>query len=372
MGNENQGLIIELPEDLTAAAAAGWVSPDVEDAEEKVSPKEGKDKVNGQTSAIDPTVFDTIKRERDEAIARARALEEERQKDIASRDARLTEVEETSRKNEVYALRAHHEKVQGDLNQIDTVIRSTQMTLEALSREELAAEEAGERERAQKARRMIAKAEAELVQLEAGKAGAEQEVLRAKQWLADGIKPKPKTETKTEEAPKVEAKKVEEPKRPSKDEWLADLGNKTSSKVVQWLKDHPEFTDDPKQHQKWLAFTNAFVAVDEGDLKGDAFLDALNSKFFPEKERRMTEEDDKPQVADKKKAPPGAPVTRSGDFYSSKNPSGSKLRLHPRLVNAAKEIGSDPEVYAKNVKQMIAEGKYPKNYLDWDYQENLK
>lgn len=368
--NENQGLIIELPEDA-AAAAAGWLPP--EDEAEKVETKEAK-KANGNGHAksdADSDAVATIKRERDEALARLSRVEQESRSEIEAREARLAEAEKKAGDNQYYAARAHYDKIHGDAAQIDTAMRAQQQYVEIQKKEYIAAREAGDSAREIAAQEAIAEAKAAIVQLEAGRSGLEPELARAKHIVAQ-IEQGAAREPQRKE---VKAEPKDEPKAPTKEQWLSNLGVQTSAKVVDWMKSHPEFMEDPKLHQKWLAFTNAYATVDEKDLRGDDFLEALNGKFFPSSNNEdddMEEDEPEVKVEAKKKAPPGAPVSRNGgDFYSSKNPSGRKLRLHPRLVNAAKEIGSDPQVYAENIKKMIGEGKYPKNYLDWDYQDNL-
>ncbi len=361
--DELDGLVIEVPVDnaaLATAAAAGWLPPPKEKDADPVEVEVKDEKKEVAKPEFDADAVATIKRERDEAIERARRLEEEKNAEIAARDTRLTEVEEKVRKSDGIALRAHFKTVSGELREIETTIHSTQQMLARAEQQLAAANEQGEHGTAAKLQREIARAEAQMVQLEAGKEAATETVAKVR-WHIEN----PQEEARPEVKKVEEKKEVKQP--PSKDDWLADLGKKTSPKTVEWMKSHPEFMSDERLHKKFLTFANSFPDLEDKPLSSAEFVEALDAKFGFKGDVVDEEEEVAAPVVKKKTTPVAAPVSRTGKaVYSSRTPNGVPY-LRPQLAQAAKEIGSDPLSYFNTVKQMIADGKYPKNYLDPDY-----
>lgn len=392
MPTENQAqdpdrLVVEIPSEAEAAAG-GWLPPkeDLSDKDERVAKVNGhaegdEGKPNGKANGHDIDALETIKRERDALAERLAKVEKEKTSEIESRDLRVAKAEADSYKTTLYAAKSHYNTAVSERQQLESAIHGTNAQVESLKREWLAAEEAGDKKASIEAQAAIAEAKAQLVTYQSGISAADYEINRAKQLYEQAAaktpevkQPEKKPEAKTE----AEAEKKPEVKKPkTPDEWIKNMRENVGNKVADWLSDHREFVTNPALNAKFIAAAEKF-AKDGKPLSGQAFIKALDTEFFAEGDD-VNEDDvedkgqekgrDKPRSA----APPGAPVSRQqGDYYSSKNPSGGKLKLHPRLVHAAREIGSDPEVYANNIKKMIGEGKYPKNYLDWDYQDGLK
>lgn len=62
-----------------------------------------------------------------------------------------------------------------------------------------------------------------------------------------------------------------------------------------------------------------------------------------------------------------APVSRSGDVFSSRNPNAAKVKLPPKVAEFVRVSGLDPTKYAAEVVAQIKSGKLPKDWLDPDF-----
>jgi hypothetical protein len=369
-------LTVEIPTE--EEAAKGWLPPadEVSSKESRVAKLTDDD----QDAKDEADALANLRRERDALATQLAENQQTSKAELEARDQRLASVEKVSAENRQYGLQAHWQKVNAEKDQLASGIRSCDMVIDAQEQELAAALEQGGQEgaqRAAKAQRAIARAEAEKVGLESGLAAADYEIQKARTLLEQErarVTAKP-----AEKKPDAEAKKPDTPTaKKSPDAWIDNIRSNVGTKVADWLSEHREFVTNPALNKQFVAAAEAF-AKEGKPLSGKAFIRELDSKFFSEGDEMSddTEEKDtkdtKEPAKQRSASPAAAPVTRDGgDYYSSKNPSGAKLKLHPRLVQAAKEINSDPEVYANTVKKMIGEGKYPKNYLDWDYQESLK
>ena len=120
----------------------------------------------------------------------------------------------------------------------------------------------------------------------------------------------------------------------------------------------------------------------QGALKSADFVAALNAKFFPDetgneevetrRERAApepVEETPKPQRSTRSTT--AAPVSRGNQFFSSKNPNASQVKLPPRLAAFVKSAGLNPTEYALSAVADIKAGRLPKDYLDPDYDHGI-
>lgn len=239
---------------------------------------------------------------------------------------------------------------------IVNAISSTSAEAENAEREYASAMEAGDYARAAKAQRVVSKAEANLTRLEDGKAEIEAKAERLNK------------------TPAVETKKADPPKAQTPDDYINALP--PTSKA--WLSEHREYVDDPKLHNKMVAYSNAALA--EGiKLHTPEHIQFLEDKLGISQSSEEPEESDadvefeepKQEARPKARTMPAAPVSRGNKTFSSANPNGNRIRLSPTLVSLAKEMGEDPAVYAKNALRGIKEGKLPKNFLDPDYNHNV-
>lgn len=365
MQRENQDLLVDVDIEIPGFDAAhGWIGDagEIKANDPPNSKKSTKDaKETREPEAADDAI-EVIKRERDEALSRLAKSESESQTALQGRDAQLTEAREGAAKNEKYAVHAHYDKVNSDLQQLDTALRSTQIVIDAQKREWLAAEEVGDKTRAINAQEAIAEAKAEMVALGQGKAAAEQEVNKAKRLLENVYKDPPKSE------PEKAEKKEDLPKQITPEDYITKVRSGVGTKVADWLDEHREFITDAKLNNKFLKFAEAFQAVEEKPLNGKDFIKALNDRFAPEPEEEDNEEDTDVEVEEPKpKAKPmaAAPVSRnSSPARNGNGMSGGKVRLNSDEQTIAANMYPDMDrasalkKYAANKARAIADGKY--------------
>lgn len=333
------------------------------------------------------------KAESERVAALERDLETERAARAAAEDvaraasAARAEAETTAGKRTDQAMRAHwakvnadHAKVSSDYQQIAGAISATQAEALQAEKDYIAASELGDHAKAAAAQRIMAKAEAALIQLENGRTVVEREREAAQAEIArvreafDGMAAQPKAETRPE--PKAE------PKPQTPDDWINTARSALGNDGAAWLRSHKEFVTDPKLNKKLLRFADEF-ADDHGPdaLKSAEFRKALDAKFFPD-ESDMDDDDrddgsavvetEKPKVAPKPKATvSAAPVSRGNGFFSSRNPNASQVKLPPKLANFVRQAGLNPTEYALGIVDDIKAGKLPKNYLDPDFDHGI-
>ncbi len=369
MQRENQDLLVDVDLEIPGVdAALGWIGEDGQIKPVSKEVKEPKKKEAREPEAAADAI-EVIKRERDDALAREAKLKTDSQAQIEDRDQRLSKAMEGATRNEQFALKAHYDKVSADREQLDTALRSTDMILAAQEQELAAALEVGGAEgaqRAAKAQRAIARAEAEKVALESGKAGAEYEVAKAKHLLEAAYKvPEPGQ-------PNPEPEKKDETKKLTPDDYIVNVRQQAGNKVADWFDEHRDFITDPKLNGKFLAFAQYFASVEEKPLNSKDFIAALDAKFFPEAEEEdhNEEEDTDVEVEEPKpKAKPmaAAPVSRnSSPARNSNGMSGGKVRLNSDEQAMATNMYPDMDrasalkKYAANKARAIADGKYQK------------
>lgn len=350
-----------------------------------------------------PTIaeLEAARRERDAKGREAAAAMAEAQaaRALADTEAKARgEAEGALLKTRGQALNEYYSRIAGELSQITSAIASTealatsaQSALQAAMADENATADV-RAARVAKAQRELSRAEAELVQLESGKSGAERAVAEAKWYLEEEARNNASlTAARAEDAkakaqPKGQAGAVAGQQTP--DQWIDNVRSTIGAKVADWLSEHKEYVTDGKLNAKAIAFANNYALVEEGALNSDEFIEALNARFFPEEDDdgdgggaegdragRMTavveDEPRRPAAKAAPKATHAAPVSRSGDYYSSRNPNGSRIKLSPALASIARELGMKPEDYALNARKEIKNGKLPANFLDPDYQPGV-
>jgi len=355
MNNENRDLLIDVDIDIPSGvdAALGWLPPEEPKAKDTKPARERKPE-----PADD--VIETIRKEHAEALRRK---EDEWKTQVESRDARLTEAEKKAKDNEYYAARAHYDKVASDTSNIETALNAQKQWIEFQKREELAAEDAGDKRAAQNAREAIAVAAAHMAQLEAGKSGVEQELLRAKRLVESVVA--------NQDAPKREEPKKEEPKQLTPDDYITSIRQGVGTKVADWLNENREFITDSKLNTKFLKFADYFTTVEEKPLNSREFLEALNAKFGlseEAQEEEASEEDTEVETEPEPKKKPvvAAPVSRNSAPKNGSNgvSSGGKVRLNPDEQSMATQMYPNlsaqeaREKYARNKAMAIRDGKY--------------
>lgn len=282
---------------------------------------------------------------------RVQALERER-------DERAAEAEQATRRateaERLAAERAHDNVRLGagltnaHLTSVVAGIENMKAQAENAERDYARAMEAGDYNLAAKAQRLMAQAEAQISQREREKGEVER-------WLAD---------RRAESAANPEPVREERKDPPKTEDIIAAMPKRSR----EWLGEHMEYVTDKKLNAKLQAA--AYEAEHAEGLKPHTqeFLEFLEDRLgISSGEPEVTQQKAEPEEKPKPKVVAAAPVSRNGGSYSSGNTATTRVKLPARLVQVAKEIGTDPAVYAAGVLKAIKEGKLPKNYLDADY-----
>lgn len=348
MAPADDDLIIDLPDDVVAVEGGGTGA--APPAKAPLAP------------AADDEVA-SLRRERDSAAERAARAEAAAQ----AAHERAVQADQVASRSTVEAMREHLGRVSADKEQISGAIASLQTDAANAEQAWVAAQEAGDYKQAAIEQRKIAKAEAALVALEQGRAAAEEQIEAARQRLLarqDELNRKP--EPKPDPAPQTP------------DEWIDKSRNVLGDRGAEWLKSNKQFASDPKLNRKFLRFADDYVEDHGKDaLRSQAFLDALNDRFVPKRERENDDvempaaRDRTPEPAPQRRTPPAAPVSRGSNMFSSRNLDASQVRLPPRLAAFVKSAGLNPTEYAKSAVADIKAGRLPKDFLDPDYNHDL-
>lgn len=383
---DEEEVIVAIPDDTIQIGGddkggAGDPAPTEKATPAKDEPKVGwrasslaKDKDKGPSDA---DRISAIERERDEAArsaeeARARAAEAEARAE-AEAAARM-KAEGTSQLREQQAMNAHWHRLQSDKGQIEAAITATLSESQSIERDLIAATETGDAVKAAAAQRALAKAEAALAQLEQGKSAADAQIEEARRLFDEHARnrdrvpePKPVPVPKKEPPPVVTQ---------TADQWIdttakAALGDAGAT----WLRENKTFVTDAKENRRLLAFADLY-AIEHGAsaLKSEAFIEALNDKFFPDRDRDTEPEHERAPEPERPRArtQAAAPVSRSGNqFFSSRNLNATQVKLPPRLAAFVKASGLNATEYALGAVADIKAGRLPKNFLDPDYDPGI-
>lgn len=324
--------------------------------------------------------------EKDERIAALEREREEARREAEAARAALAEAaefarqaqagrvtaEDTARLREQQAMRAHVLRLQSDKSQIEGAISATQSEAAMAQRELIQAIEAGDAKRQAEAQHAIAKAEAALSQLENGKYAADTELSKANRLFEEHEQARTAAR-KAEPAPERRAEPQPEAMTP--DKWIdTTVRQVLGDKGADWLRENKQFATDTKLNRKFLRFADEYAEDHgQGALKSAEFLEALNDKFFPDREEREPEPE---RVAERQRptarATSAAPVSRTNNqFFSSRNLNAAQVKLPPKLASFVKQSGLNPTEYALQCVADIKAGKLPKDYLDPDYDHGI-
>lgn len=317
------------------------------------------------TEKREPDRLAILEREKSDAL---RAADEARQQaaqaaEIARAEAaRRAEAEKVAGTRTEQAMRAHWAKINADHQQIVGAMASAEQMAEAAQREHAQALEAGDHARAASAQRALAKAEATLSQLSTGKTAAEDQIAETRRLYEEHAA------RRTEEARAPAPQSEPQRQQPTPETWIENTKHVIGDQNATWLRENRQFVEDAKLNKKFLRFAEEF-AEDHGQhaLKSEAFKEALDAKFFPDKVR-----DDEIEVAETRtekprtRVQPAAPVQR-GSHFSSRNMSAGTVKLPAALAAKVKQMGLDPVKYALSAVADIKAGKLPKDFLDPEY-----
>lgn len=315
-----------------------------------------------------------LEREREEArreAEAARAALAEASEFARQAQAGRATAEDTARLREQQAMRAHVLRLQSDKSQIEGAISATQSEAAMAQRELIQAIEAGDAKRQAEAQHAIAKAEAALSQLENGKYAADTELSKANRLFEEHEQAR--ATRKTEPTPERRTEPQSEAMTP--DKWIdTTVRQVLGDKGADWLRENKQFATDTKLNRKFLRFADEYAEDHgQGALKSAEFLEALNDKFFPDREEPEPEPE---RVVERQRpasrATSAAPVSRTNNqFFSSRNLNAAQVKLPPKLASFVKQSGLNPTEYALQCVADIKAGKLPKDYLDPDYDHGI-
>ena len=319
----------------------------------------------------------SVREQRDREAAEARTRLDAERKARADTEAKLSTVTDSAMRSEWTTVNSERQQL---VQALDSNKADTDTTLETLRSYNLACQKAAVEgnetlhrqynDAATAAQAKLATLAATRIALESGKSGADEVVNQTERRIREQIAARDAAALAAKEA--KENPPAEPQRQQTPDEWIDTQRKTIGSRPADWLSEHKEFVTDPKLHKKLLAFAKSFPDLEDKPLDSDDFVEALNAKFFPEAD--AVDEDEKPAAVPAKvattkpsKGRASAPVNGQSGYFSSNNTRAEKIKLHPYLVQKAKELGYKPEEYGLYIKKGIDEGKMPKNYLDPDY-----
>lgn len=311
-------------------------------------------------------------RERDEARqAREAAVADAEARIKTEREAREA-AEAAAEKSTGIASNAHWATLHARKDQFEAGAANTRDFIAALKRDIAKASEDGEHAKIGDLQEQLAEAVSNRQTYESAKAAIEKEIDDTRRHFA-AVKEQSKPEPKVAKEEKV----AETVKPKSHDEWIGQFPRKTQA----WLKANKDYVTDPAKHKQLTDFA-AEWASDYGPatLHTPAFIEALNKQFVPENEEVAMADEDKTEkevvvetkpAKAKAKVTASAPVSRSGNYFSSQNMNASAVKLPPKLAAFVKSSGLDATQYALGAVADIKAGKLPKDFLDPDYDHNF-
>jgi len=139
------------------------------------------------------------------------------------------------------------------------------------------------------------------------------------------------------------------------------LASNLSPRSADWIRRNPDYAKDQRLFQKMVA-AHQMVTADGIQPDTDEYFEAIETTLKmrkqPDRAQQRAEEDDAmseaAKPAQKRAAPPAAPVSRSG---TPGNTRSNAIRLTRAEVEAAADIGMTPEEYYKNKQLLQREGR---------------
>jgi hypothetical protein len=138
------------------------------------------------------------------------------------------------------------------------------------------------------------------------------------------------------------------------------LASKMSPRSADWVRRNPDYAKDQRLFQKMLA-AHQMVTADGIPPDTEEYFEAIETTLKmrkpPQRVERAEEDDamsEAAKPAQKRAAPPAAPVSRSG---TPGNARSNAIRLTRAEVEAAADIGMTPEEYYKNKQLLQREGR---------------
>lgn len=153
----------------------------------------------------------------------------------------------------------------------------------------------------------------------------------------------------------------EPPPPPQPADPVESLAANLSPRSADWIRRNPDYAKDQRLFQKMVA-AHQMVTADGIQPDTDEYFEAIETTLKirkqPDRPQQRAEEDDAmseaAKPAQKRAAPPAAPVSRSG---TPGNTRSNAIRLTRAEVEAAADIGMTPEEYYKNKQLLQREGR---------------
>jgi hypothetical protein len=140
------------------------------------------------------------------------------------------------------------------------------------------------------------------------------------------------------------------------------LASQLSSKSADWVRKNPQCVTDPRLYQKMVAAHNLAVADGYSPDSDDYFgfiEDTLKINQRRQAPARVETETDDPlssasAPAQRRSAPPAAPVTRAGTANGQRP---DVVRLSRAEAETARDLGMTEQEYARNKQLLKKEGR---------------
>lgn len=153
-----------------------------------------------------------------------------------------------------------------------------------------------------------------------------------------------------ENTPKMEVPQVQRPSDP-----VEALASQLSPRSADWVRRNPQCATDPRMYQKMVAAHNLAVA-DGLSPDTDDYFNAIEDTLRISKRVAVDTEDPMSGAAKvtQRRAPPAAPVSRSGTGTGSRP---NVVRLTRAEAETARDLGMSEEDYARNKLLLQKEGR---------------
>jgi hypothetical protein len=302
---------------------ADEIQVDIEELDHEAAKAAAKAKTNG---AADPEIAADAEKSGDSAVITPESGLEKLKKQLADEQAARRDADRRAAEAAESEARARGDAQTTQLDLIKSAIAQTTQANDALEAKYAEALSTQDFAVAAKINREMATNSARLLALENGK-------------------------TQLEKAPKPTAR--------APVDQVEEFASRCTPLSAQWVREHPDFVRDPNKNRQMIAAHE--LAMGRG-IKADtdeyfaSIEDTLRLRKQPEMTSPDKDDDDpmKDAARPRAKAPPGAPVTRSGNGTGGR---ANTVTLSAAQVEAAAASGLTPEEYARNLLALKNEGR---------------
>jgi len=240
----------------------------------------------------------------------------------ADSDRRASEAQQREAMARQQAFEASNRAQDSDLSLLNNSIAQRQQAADYLESQYEAALQAGDTRTAAQIQRKLARNEAELLQIEQGKAALE-------------------TAPRQREVPQQQPQRYADP--------VDAFASQLSPRSADWVRAHPEYARDPRKNQEMIAAHQLAVARGH-EADTDAYFHAVESVLG-------VGQQEAPRAAPERRQapPPTAPSSRQGGTPGSSSPN--RVRLSAEELEVAELNGQTPQEYALNKVALQKSGR---------------